>query len=326
MPDSLVPLSPHQSPNELQDVGEEEEGNAGNQDVESQPSSGSHESESEEETPKGIYNMPLLVSGSRERKTVQRLIDNIPEKKKSFSIPQGFGMALGEIPNLCFHLGKMRGVELKHFHRVLFGTPGQLKSIKSNIKQFKGFDFTSEDLKERKRDSLLKLSVESLKELCKICDVPRDGKKPDLVERFLEFLQNPKILSTVSLANKAELASAKKRKKSQKKKAPKKQKPSRISQNTVSDESEPASEESSSEETHDIEYQPVSKEIKTTTAPETSSIDDNEISQAIQKYLASSDLSLVTKKNVKEHLAQIFPSLDISSKKELINTSIQEYT
>eukprot|EP01135_Chromosphaera_perkinsii_P002164 Nk52_evm98s217 gene=Nk52_evmTU98s217 len=280
---------------------------------------------------KGLYDKPLIQSGSRKRKAVERLEVAAPVvEKKKLEIADGNGMAIRDIPNICFQLGKIKGEELKPLHRLLFGNPGKAKEVKANIRQFKGFIFKDDAEKEKKKEILGRFTTDGLRDLSTVLDIPRSGDKNGLIERIMSFLCKPYIANDSLLSEKAakkakkKANKAKKRKStgsSAKKKSPAKKSPSKSnfkSKEAVSDESmsEAAPEEDEEEESSDDDA-PLVKKPKGPT--------DTDIVEAVNEILRTANLEELSKKKVRQSVAGKFPTLDVGTKKDLISRTIDTF-
>ena len=128
----------------------------------------------------------------REKKAVEAFTYEEKEKAE-FVIPEGDGKKLGEIENIKVKIEKLNagGDELKTFHRMCFGRPGQKTTIKRNLREFSGLKLTEVEL-QRKTDSVAKLDSKQVKALLTLCDLGTSGTKAQNVETFVEFLQSPR--------------------------------------------------------------------------------------------------------------------------------------
>ncbi|GAB4813480.1 hypothetical protein N2152v2_000526 [Parachlorella kessleri] len=163
----------------------------------------------------------------RERKQVERFNPVSAEKEEHFVIKEGKGTKLRDIPNVAFKLGKVTGRDelAEHLHQLLYRRKGTQGTRKRDIMDFSGFAFEeAEEEKELKyrRESLGKWKLDLIHKLLDVLDLPRgQGEKAGKVDKVLEFLQEPKPLSEVNLADKEakkrEQAKAKKEREAAKK-------------------------------------------------------------------------------------------------------------
>lgn len=137
-----------------------------------------------------------IVEGKRTKKTVERLDIQAPKPKEKLKIEDGGGEKLGDIPRTGYHIGKMKPVDLKPLHALLFDRPGKISMMKKNLRMFNGFPFdVDSEQYSKKRDKLLKNSkftCTKLRFMCKVLDLEQKGTHSDLVERILTFLTSPK--------------------------------------------------------------------------------------------------------------------------------------
>lgn len=116
--------------------------------------------------------------------------------KTSSSVPSGSGDKLGDIPRTNHQITKMKPVDLKPLHAIVFDRPGKMATIKKNLRLFNGFSFHADSEQyNRKREKLLKNSNftnSKLKVVCSVLDLEKKGTHSDLVDRILTFLTAPK--------------------------------------------------------------------------------------------------------------------------------------
>jgi len=141
---------------------------------------------------------PEEKTSMRVRKPVQRLeMSAAPVKaKEKLQIPKGKGKPLSEIKTINDNIGKMKTNDeiLKGLHRLLYGRAGDHKSIKSNIRQFCGFDYTDKEKEEKEEaleDKLGKWMLSGLKELCQLLNLDVGGTKVVIISRIIDFLRTP---------------------------------------------------------------------------------------------------------------------------------------
>lgn len=93
--------------------------------------------------------------------------------------------------------------------------------LKKNLRQFNGLVYKDDAAKDKIRAKLDKEQNASLKLLLTICDQELSGKKDDMVDRMIAFLENPGASGKKGLAEKAEekkAATARKKDRAEKKK------------------------------------------------------------------------------------------------------------
>ncbi|KAK8739215.1 hypothetical protein OTU49_003537 [Cherax quadricarinatus] len=136
-----------------------------------------------------LYDQPLEMSGKRDRKKVERFVQ---EAKKEEVEPTGTGEALGDIPFIESMISKMSADELKVLHRVAYSRPGSSNEIKKNLRKFNGFPFTKEDKKYQSKLSIVERIVMSeIKKMLMILGLERSGNKAEAVERLMAFMLEP---------------------------------------------------------------------------------------------------------------------------------------
>jgi len=150
------------------------------------------------ETSEDKQQLSELITPMRVRKPVQRLeMAAAPTKtKEKIQIPKGKGKQLSEIKLINDAIGKMKPNDeiLKGLHRLLYNRAGDQKSIKSNIRQFCGFDFDEKEKDEKEEiieEKLGKWMLSGLKELCQLLNLDAGGTKVVIISRILDFLKNP---------------------------------------------------------------------------------------------------------------------------------------
>lgn len=155
------------------------------------------EEEELEEPKKGVplLDQPLEIEGSRARKKVARFSFNSAEKedKKPFTVPEGKGTKLGDIPRIEHFISKFKSDDLRPVTKALFGARGPLKSVwKKAIRSFNGFDFDEKsDDWEKRKAVLSKLKAKELKIVCEVLDLERSGTVVELTERIMGFCKSP---------------------------------------------------------------------------------------------------------------------------------------
>ncbi|XP_028297942.1 protein DEK isoform X2 [Gouania willdenowi] len=154
----------------------------------------------EEESVMSIQSCPTssgdVVEGKRAKKSVERFDLQAPKQKEKLKMGDGSGEKLGDIPRTNFHISRMKVVDLKALHTILFDRPGKATSIKKNLRLFNGFSFDGDSEQfTKKRNKLLKSSNftnTKLKAVCNVLDLEKKGTHSDLVDRILTFLLSPK--------------------------------------------------------------------------------------------------------------------------------------
>ena len=82
---------------------------------------------------------------------------------------------------------------LRLLYRVTLGGMGKKLEVRKHLRQFNGYAFEADSAEcEKKKDVMLKLTVNELKMVCGLCDVERSGAKEEIVERLMKFLLEPK--------------------------------------------------------------------------------------------------------------------------------------
>ena len=129
---------------------------------------------------------PSSTEGKRERKKTERLEFTAADltQKKLFEIPAGFGTLLAECPVVDHNLQSVKAEDLKVLHKLLFKTPGQLQTIKKNIRKFNGFAFEKNSAEyDKKMLLLLKQVLVDLKRICLVLDLEKSGTKEEVCAR-----------------------------------------------------------------------------------------------------------------------------------------------
>lgn len=158
-------------------------------------------------------------SGRRERKKVDFFAPETSKAVEEVVIKKGKGQELGEIPNVDYHLSKVKGADeiLEDLHTILFRRKGKASARKKNIKKFSGFVYPegSEDAEKAKDlQRISNLKIEKIHQLMDVLDVPRGkGDKESKVNILWEYLEEPKVLSHVDKAKKAAKKKGKRTKK-----------------------------------------------------------------------------------------------------------------
>ncbi|XP_029307722.1 protein DEK isoform X2 [Cottoperca gobio] len=136
-----------------------------------------------------------IIESKRAKKTVERLDFQAPKQKEKLKTGDGSGDKLGDIPRTGYQITKMKPVDLKPLHTILFDRPGKMAILKKNLRLFNGFPFDAESEQyTNKRERLLKNSKftkTKLKVVCGVLDLEKKGDQSDLVDRILTFLIAP---------------------------------------------------------------------------------------------------------------------------------------
>ncbi|XP_027233359.2 protein DEK [Penaeus vannamei] len=136
-----------------------------------------------------LYDQPLEMSGKRDRKKVERFVQ---ETKKEEPEASGKGAALGDIPYINAMIMKMQVDDLKVLHRVAYSRPGSGNEVKKNLRKFNGFPFTKEDKKYNlKLSNVERILMSEIKKMLLILGLERAGNKGEVVERLMDFMLNP---------------------------------------------------------------------------------------------------------------------------------------
>ena len=90
-------------------------------------------------------------------------------------------MKLGDILQIRETLTKIKAIELKDFHKILYNRTGEKHQIKKHIFEFSGFVFEDENEKQKKIDQIARFKSSILKDVSGYCGLFRSGTKDDLV-------------------------------------------------------------------------------------------------------------------------------------------------
>ncbi|KAH7967019.1 hypothetical protein HPB49_021353 [Dermacentor silvarum] len=166
------------------------------------------EERSDDEEPKlGLLYQPLELSGSRQRKKVERLDVSFRTAARERPPPeQGKGTPLGDCPRIEHNIKRERLESLNALHRLPFGRPGAPSEIKKNLRKFSGFPFEKDSAEYVKRQKMVaKLKKTAHKHLLGMLDLEKSGTVEECTDRILNFLLKP-------FDNKKPLPATKKRK------------------------------------------------------------------------------------------------------------------
>jgi len=198
-----------------------------------------------------LLDRPVMMTGCRARKKVERLEVSFSTPKEKQEFPEGKGKKLGECPRIEAQIQKMKVVDLKPLHKVLFNRIGSANEIKKNLRKFCGFPFDKDSVEyTRKKASTEKMTAPVLKQICLILDIERSGSKEEIVNRILTFLLNPE--DSGKKVPSAKKRASKDKKKSTSKKA-KAEKKGKVEKNDKSDEEPDKSEEDDDDDDDDDE-------------------------------------------------------------------------
>uniref|UniRef100_T1J8V0 Protein DEK n=1 Tax=Strigamia maritima TaxID=126957 RepID=T1J8V0_STRMM len=315
-----------------------------------------------EELKPGLLDLPLEVTGARERKKVERLALSFHKtsKDKKTEICEGKGTKLGDSPQLEHQLQKMKVEDLKPLHKLLFNRAGAPNEIRKNIRRFNGFAFDKESSEfEKKKNSLDKLTMSILKKMCEVLCLERGGTKDDIVTRVLDYLLKPEQSATKQ--TQAKKTASKKTKKAKNSRNSKKSEDEMKSESGTEDEendkndddddddknekmeddeSEKTQDENSvkkddgnNKETKKVENKPAKKKNKRKHSE--SSDDeplvkkgkmpptDDELKDLIKRILDGANLEEITMKTVCKQVYAKFPEFDLSSRKEFIKSTVR---
>ncbi|XP_037565866.1 protein DEK-like [Dermacentor silvarum] len=152
------------------------------------------EERSDDEEPKlGLLYQALELSGSRQRKKVERLDVSFRTAARERPPPeQGKGTPLGDCPRIEHNIKRERSESLKALHRLLFGRPGAPSEIKKNLRKFSGFPFEKDSAEYVKREKMFaKLKKTAHRDLLGILDLEKSGPVEECTDRILNFLLKP---------------------------------------------------------------------------------------------------------------------------------------
>ncbi|CAH8864797.1 unnamed protein product [Trichobilharzia szidati] len=247
-------------------------------------------SEAEVKLNESVNGHGVDTSEKRQRKKVQRLsetwnrahVEKEEERAKAVqAVTAAFegatGTALGEIPLIDATIRKVKPADLKLLHLVIYGRPGSVNEIRSNLRRFRGFGFQpGSEQYEKKSAYIHQRQLSDLRESLRILNLEVTGTREQLASRLLEFLHKP---SAASVKFKGKIVKKQGRKstskgdgttpKKRKSKSPKKNattsEPS-VDNSSQQDVDEPSISSESSESESDIssEAESVKKKKKTT--------------------------------------------------------------
>ncbi|XP_018333607.1 protein DEK isoform X2 [Agrilus planipennis] len=147
-----------------------------------------------------LLDQPLEVSGTRERKKVNRFNEEFNDSKElsKLEIPEGSGIPLGEIPRIDASISRFKNDDLKVLHRLLYKCQGKTTKTKANIKRFNGFDFEKDSEEYKKKLTWIqKFDLKQLKSICEMLDLEKKGTKDEVSERIIIFLMEPQDIGKV---------------------------------------------------------------------------------------------------------------------------------
>lgn len=162
----------------------------------------------------------------RARKKVERLSESL---NRNYEVKQqaraknaddtmaalkGKGTALGDIPLIEASIRKSKPADLKVIHLAAFGRPGSANEIRSHLRKFCGYAFSSDSSDFSKRsNSLSNRTATELRDALRQLHLEVSGSRPQLVSRLLEFLACP-MASTVKYKGKLKKSVSKRGRKS----------------------------------------------------------------------------------------------------------------
>ncbi|BDA50815.1 probable protein DEK [Coccomyxa sp. Obi] len=192
------------------------------------------------------------TTGPRKRKQVEFFAPADVKKPEKLVIKEGKGTKLADIPNVVFHFSKVTGKDelLEELHFLLFKRRGKLATRKKEILGFSGFvyDGTAEDGRAKVAEKLNKWKLEDIHRLMDMLDLARgSGSKEAKVNALMEFLEAPKVLKDVDLAEKAAKAKEKAKSKKEKETAKKEKEVAKKEKGAAKKEKEVAKKEKAAE-------------------------------------------------------------------------------
>nr|CAH8864888.1 unnamed protein product [Trichobilharzia regenti] len=162
-------------------------------------------SEAEVKQNESINGHEVDTSEKRQRKKVQRLsetwnrvhVEKEEERVKAVqAVTAAFegatGTALGEIPLIEATIRKVKPADLKLLHLIIYGRPGSVNEIRSNLRKFRGFGFQpGSEQYEKKSTYIQQRQTTDLRESLRILNLEVTGTREQLASRLLEFLHKP---------------------------------------------------------------------------------------------------------------------------------------
>lgn len=269
--------------------------------------------------------------GKRVRTSVQRFSADSFSTPKEIVLPEGSGTKLGDIPYVD-HMIESGDIEvLKKLHSLMgLGRVGQPKEIRTNLRKFNGFDYEKESAKFVATRKKMEKGwvVKQMNTACDILGIPRGKGKEELMDVVLKFLLLPKDHGKEVPQEPAKKASKRKSKgaksgRSRKAGGGKAKKPSKGSD----------SEEDKSESEEDEEEAPPPKKSRaSSSSPKKSAASSSpakgpskgDITKVVKDILKKVNLEEVTMKEMCKKVYAKFPNHDMSSKKDLIKSTVKE--
>ncbi len=134
-------------------------------------------------------------------------------ESEELEIKAGSGSKLGDIENVKrrLELTKATEPELTKLYSICFGRRGTQNVTKKHLREFSGF--TEDSQRATAKDRISSAEVSILKLICGVLDLAVSGSKAELIERILNFLENP-VASGREFQPKIKVASGTKRKSS----------------------------------------------------------------------------------------------------------------
>jgi len=131
---------------------------------------------------------------SRTTTAVNRLSYDLPDEE--VVIPKGNGTKLGDIPFIDDAFSNLSPDHdlAKGLHLLLYSKVGKNNKGKKTIKSFYGYENVSSEDTEARVNKIVdskKWTAASLKELCELLGIDKNGDKAELAAHLIEFLNSP---------------------------------------------------------------------------------------------------------------------------------------
>ncbi|GMR61341.1 hypothetical protein PMAYCL1PPCAC_31536 [Pristionchus mayeri] len=257
------------------------------------------EEEEEGEKKKGLFELPLVIEGTRNRKSTSFLkVEEIHHTKHKAPAVAGSGTALEDIPFVAHQIeSEKKVIDLRPLYRICYGAQGKTTTLRRELKKFNGFSF-AKNSEEYKRKHLVtnKFTRADLAHVRRILGIASGKTKEDEVHNIIDFLLLP---------HDEGKSVPKKRKSGGKtpKKTPKKRAADDQSTTTPSKKVKKADSEGEGGEENDDDLSSDSDEEKNKLTPS-----DNEIKAKIDELVKTFDLSTVNMKQMVAAVVDSFPS------------------
>eukprot|EP00002_Diphylleia_rotans_P039231 TRINITY_DN9058_c0_g1_i1.p1 TRINITY_DN9058_c0_g1~~TRINITY_DN9058_c0_g1_i1.p1 ORF type:complete len:430 (+),score=133.69 TRINITY_DN9058_c0_g1_i1:73-1362(+) len=141
----------------------------------------------------------------RKRRSVEIYTPELPKEPTPFVIQTGKGKELSSIEKVVENVrNTSRNSEiLMDLHKFLYGRAASVAKIKDNILKFSGFVYQNEE-KEREKYiiRLSKFTRPAVVEFVELFALDKNGTKDELVERVIDFLENPQPNGTTKVTPK----------------------------------------------------------------------------------------------------------------------------